>query len=58
MVQDGIMSVGVFIEFVVYIVIIGVFIVGFGNFYIELLGVIGAIECICEIFLENQEIDI
>ncbi len=57
MVQNGTMSVGRLIEFVVYTGILGGAIAGLGNFYTEILGAIGATERIREILDEVQEVD-
>lgn len=58
MVQNGIMSVGRLIEFVVYTGILGGAIAGLGNFYTELLGAIGATERIREILDEEEEVNV
>ncbi|MCB0571766.1 MAG: ATP-binding cassette domain-containing protein [Phaeodactylibacter sp.] len=58
MVQNGTMSVGRLIEFVVYTGILGGAIAGLGNFYTELLGAIGATERIREILDEPGEVKV
>ncbi|MCB0557050.1 MAG: ATP-binding cassette domain-containing protein, partial [Phaeodactylibacter sp.] len=58
MVQNGTMSVGRLIEFVVYTGILGGAIAGLGNFYTEILGAIGATERIREILDEVEEVSV
>ncbi len=55
MVDEGVLTPGALIEFVVYTGIIGAAIAGLGNFYTELLGAVGATERIRGILLEPTE---
>lgn len=58
MVQNGTMTAGNLISFVVFTATIGGAIAGLGNFYTDLLGAIGATERVREILDEENEIDI
>ncbi|MDF1864701.1 MAG: ABC transporter transmembrane domain-containing protein [Saprospiraceae bacterium] len=58
MVQNGTMTAGNLISFVVYTATIGGAIAGLGNFYTDLLGAIGATERVRQILDEVGEVDI
>ncbi|RMG79925.1 MAG: ATP-binding cassette domain-containing protein, partial [Bacteroidetes bacterium] len=58
LVQQGVMTAGDLISFVVYTGIIGGAIAGLGNFYTELLGAIGATERVREILNEKGEVNV
>ena len=56
MLENGTMTAGQLIEFVVYTGILGGAIAGLGNFYTEILGAVGATERIREILKEEGEV--
>ena len=57
MLENGTMTAGQLIEFVVYTGILGGAIAGLGNFYTEILGAVGATERIREILKEEGEVE-